>query len=143
MLSNLTQRAIQRKRLSHSGGIGFAPKIGQDAAAMSKTVNRPPPAKFRPTHLRAWRKYRGMTIVELGEKIGMTNSNLSMLENGKRGYTQGTLEKLAEALETDVNSLLSRDPGEAESIWSVWQRADRQQREQILAVANVVVKKPD
>lgn len=70
----------------------------------------------------------------------MTQSHLSMLENGKRGYTQETLEAVADALQTDVANLLMRNPADAEAIWSIWDHAKAGERKMIVDIAKTVTK---
>lgn len=61
-------------------------------------------------YIREWRRYRGLTIERLAERVGITAGALSQLENGKFNYTQPTLESLAEALACSPGDLLIRDP---------------------------------
>lgn len=68
----------------------------------------------------------------------MSPSALSMLERAQRGYTQETLEALAEALMTDVASLLIRDPTMDEAIWSIWDNASPAERQQITSVVRAL-----
>jgi transcriptional regulator with XRE-family HTH domain len=72
----------------------------------------------RPTFIREWRKHRGLTLEQLGEKIDMTASHLSMLERGQRAYTQDTLEAVATALQTDAAALLTLNPQKPEAVWA-------------------------
>jgi len=98
------------------------------------------PRKFRPTYLRQWRHHRGLTLERLAGRLDMTASHLSMLERGQRGYTQDTLEALARALQSDVASLLMRDPTDPDAIWSIWDKAKPGQRRQIVEIASTLVK---
>jgi transcriptional regulator with XRE-family HTH domain len=95
--------------------------------------------QFSRTFIRDWRQYRGLTLEQLAGRLNMTSSHLSMLERGQRGYTQETLEHLAEALQTSVASLLTRRPGEDE-IWNVWDRASVNVRRQLLEIAKTLTK---
>jgi transcriptional regulator with XRE-family HTH domain len=95
---------------------------------------------FKRTFIKAWRKHRHLTLEQLAARLDMTASHLSMLENGKRGYTQETLERVAEALSTDPASLLMRDPTDPEAIWSVWEKAKPAQRVTIVEIAKTIVK---
>lgn len=90
--------------------------------------------------LREWRKHRGLSmeaaceaasaivqdrIVAEGEegslaKIGLSQPNLSRIENGKTPYNQTLLEILAEVYRTDIPSLIMRNPDEPEGIWSIY-----------------------
>ena len=49
------------------------------------------------------------------------------------------LELLADALMTDAASLIMRDPGKAEALWSLWDRAQPGERDQIAALAETVI----
>ena len=69
----------------------------------------------------------------------MDKSNLSKVERGILPYNQEMLERLAEALMTDVASLLMRDPTSPGAIWSIWERASIGERQQIEAIAQALV----
>lgn len=99
------------------------------------------PAKFRKTYIRQWRKHRKLTLERLAERLEMTASHLSMLERAERGYTQETLEAIAAALQTDVASLLMRDPSDESAIWSIWDQAKPGERSQIEDVVRALVRK--
>ena len=97
-----------------------------------KNADRSPP---RPHFIREWRKFRGLTQERLAERLEMVAPTISQLETGKQGYTQATLEALAEALDTDPASLLIRNPLDPEGIWSVWEAlptADRARAIEVL-----------
>jgi transcriptional regulator with XRE-family HTH domain len=99
-----------------------------------------PRPRFRPTFIREWRKHRGLTLEQMADRLDMTSSHLSMLERGQRGYTQETLEAVAEALQTDAASLLMRNPSDPDTIWSLWDRAKPGEKRQIRDVAEALVK---
>jgi transcriptional regulator with XRE-family HTH domain len=102
-----------------------------------------PPAKkrqFRRTHIREWRKYRDLTLEALAERVDMTASHFSMLERGQRGYTQETLEAIAEALQTSVGSLLTRNPLDDSADWSIWDQAKPGERKLALELLKTVRK---
>lgn len=91
--------------------------------------------------VREWRKHRGLTLEQLSERVGMTSGNLSHLERGLIPYNQDTLEALAEALGTDAASLIMRDPRGSDAIWTVWENASPAEKQQIVDLAKVVMKK--
>jgi len=95
--------------------------------------------QFRRTFIREWRQHRGLTLEKLAARVDMTSSHLSMLERGQRGYTQETLEHIADALQTTSASLLMRLPGEDE-IWTVWDQASIGVRRQLLEIAKTLTK---
>ncbi|MCB2013509.1 MAG: helix-turn-helix transcriptional regulator [Sphingobium sp.] len=55
--------------------------------------------------LRLWRKYRGMTMDQLGPLCGVSPAFLSMLERGKRDASQKTWRALANALNVSIDDL--------------------------------------
>lgn len=61
-------------------------------------------------YIREWRKFRGMTMVELAERVDMSHTVLSRLERGQQRYNQALLEQIAEALRTTPADLIMRDP---------------------------------
>ena len=65
---------------------------------------------FKPTYIRAWRKERGMTMMELAEKAGMHQGHLSKLERGLMPYTQQSLERVAKALGVTPGALIDATP---------------------------------
>lgn len=90
--------------------------------------------------LREWRRFRGLSmeaaceaaaaivqdrVIAEGEegslaRIGLSQPNLSRIETGKTPYNQTLLEVLAEVYQTDIPSLIMRNPEEPESIWSIY-----------------------
>jgi len=60
--------------------------------------------------LRHLRRARGLTLTELGERVGRAPSALSLLENGRREPKLSLIEQLATALSVPVSDLLSRQP---------------------------------
>lgn len=103
-------------------------------------INQPQRPRFRPTFIKAWREYRKLNQEQLAERLDMTQSHLSMLENGKRGYTQETLEAIADALQTDAASLIMRDPTKEDAIWSIWEGAKAGERRMIVDIAKTITK---
>src|SRR5271155_3443391 len=60
--------------------------------------------------LRHLRRTRGLTLTELGERVGRAPSALSLLENGRREPKLSLIEQLASALGVPVADLLSKQP---------------------------------
>lgn len=105
----------------------------------------------KPRHyLRAWREEKNLTQEKVVEHVGLigadrppsddplsypktfTRASLSRIENGKQPYNQTLLEILAEIYQTDVASLLMRDPSDREGIWSLWDKLKDVQRKTVL-----------
>lgn len=60
--------------------------------------------------IKAERKKLGLTQIELGERIGVTNRVITSYENGKSfPRTREAYKKIADALNVNVNYLLSDD----------------------------------
>lgn len=100
----------------------------------------PKKRQFKATFIRQWRSIRGLTLEQLAARLEMTPSHVSMLERGQRGYTQETLEAIAEALQTDAASLLMRNPEDEDAIWSVWDQAKPGEKKMIVDIARTIVK---
>lgn len=61
--------------------------------------------------IREWRKFRGLTLVQLSERVGMTQASMSRIETGKQPYSQPVLEAIADALSCEPSDLIGRLPG--------------------------------
>lgn len=59
--------------------------------------------------LRAWRKHRGITAVQLSKASGVDQSRISELENGRAQGKPATWRALAEALNVTVDDILPLD----------------------------------
>ena len=60
--------------------------------------------------LRHARRARGLTLADLGARVGRTPSVLSLIENGRREPRLSLMEQLATALDLPVTELLSKQP---------------------------------
>lgn len=60
--------------------------------------------------IRHFRTLQGLTLEDLGERLGMTPSHLSLLETGKRDTKLGALTQIAKELEVDLTDLLDTTP---------------------------------
>ena len=56
--------------------------------------------------VRVWRQHRGLTATELAAVAGLSNSQLSAIENGESSGSVATLQRLAKALQVTVDDLL-------------------------------------
>ena len=61
-------------------------------------------------YLQAWRLYRGLTQKELAERSGLTQAQVSYLENCSHAPTLKTLNKLTQALGAGVGELMRPPP---------------------------------
>lgn len=55
--------------------------------------------------LKVWREHRGMTLTELADKAGIGKGYLSQIERGTRQGPVATMQKLAGALNVDLDDL--------------------------------------
>ena len=60
--------------------------------------------------LRHIRRARGLTLAELGERVGRAPSALSLLENGRREPKLSLIEALAAALSVSADELMRKQP---------------------------------
>lgn len=102
---------------------------------------KPNPKFRRPTHIRAWRKRRNLTLERLAERIGVTPGALSQLERGDVAYTQPMLEALADALMCEPSDLISRPPGTENGLTLVWNQIPLADRSKALDVLKAFTKK--
>lgn len=86
----------------------------------------------RKTYVRAWRKFRDLTLEKLAERVGVTAGALSQLERGEVNYTQPMLEALAEELGCAPADLIMRDPKVGAALHLVWNRIPTQDKPKAL-----------
>lgn len=77
-----------------------------------------PRRKLSRTFLKEWREYRGLTQEQAAERLNVSRTLLSKIENAKSPYTQGFMEAAAEAYNCDVPDLIMRDPNSP--LWSIY-----------------------
>lgn len=103
----------------------------------------------RPKHyLRQWRRAAGLSLQDVRDKaealfadrvvaegeevdlnkIGLSHSTLSRIENFKNPYNERLLDVLAEVYGTDVPSLIMRNPEDPEGLWSIYDQIPAAQR---------------
>jgi len=95
----------------------------------------------RPRHfIRQWRKFRGLAIGEVANRLSTSKATVSRIENGLQPYTQDSLEALANALNTDPAALLAINPIADDAIWATWDEATPAQRKLIGALAKALLR---
>lgn len=92
----------------------------------------------RPIFLRQWRIYRNLTQEQLAERTGLTVGTISNLEAGKVGYSDESLNALADGLSCDPGQILMVDPTKPNAIWSIWESAKEGEKQKIVEVAKVI-----
>ncbi len=63
-------------------------------------------AKVKPrAYLREWRIHQGMTLQDVGDKMGLLRAQISSWETGARGITEKKLLRYCEAIGVDVSRI--------------------------------------
>jgi transcriptional regulator with XRE-family HTH domain len=88
------------------------------------------------TYLRDWREYRQLTQEQAAERLNISRTLLSKIENAKSPYTQGFMEAAAEAYRCEVADLIMRDP--TSPVWSIYDTLRALPREQQAHVEEIV-----
>lgn len=65
----------------------------------------------RRVFIREWRKHRGLTLVQLANRVGVSQPTVSRIERGEQPYSQPILEAFADALGCEPSDLIGRLPG--------------------------------
>lgn len=112
-----------------------------------KTKGRPvPKPRYGPHFLRQWREAAGKrrgreyTLEEVGEAVGISHAQLGRIERRLQKYNQQLLEALADLYKTEPASLIMRDPGSVDAMWSLWDQAKAGERQEIEKYAEFIVK---
>lgn len=90
--------------------------------------------------IKEWRKHRGLNQEQLAERMGVTQSFVSKIENGKQSPDLAFIEMAAEVLRCEPADLIMRDPTAPESIWSIWDQLKPEQRTQLVAIGEAIKK---
>ena len=85
---------------------------GEDEAIPAEIVGRLVAGDDHP--LKVWREYRGLTQDVLGKAAGVGKSYISQIEAGSKTGSARLLMALAEALQVDIDDLLTSSPPFAE-----------------------------
>lgn len=92
----------------------------------------------QPHYIKEWRKFRGLTQVQLAERIGIDRSYVTKIETGARRYDQPFLTAAAQVLSCDPVDLIIRDPSDPEGIWGVWSELRPEQRAQLVEIGKTL-----
>ena len=95
---------------------------------------------YREVFIREWRQHRGLSLYDLAGIVNTTHATLSRIERGKQPYNQGLLERIADALSTDVTSLLMYPPETRNDLFALWGRASTNDRKRILSVVKAMIR---
>jgi len=85
--------------------------------------------------LRAWRKFRHMTLEEVADAVDTTKAVIQQLETGKITLSQKWLDRIAPVLNTTPGYLLDHDPNDLPTaVLDTWASIPEENRAQALAV---------
>ena len=88
------------------------------------------------------RKSRGLSQLELAEKLGVSRSTVAMWEKGAREPNIDMLEAIADVFNVPLNSLISSDK-EDDEIWELREQLRRKPELRMLFMASKNAKKED
>lgn len=73
------------------------------------------PAQRGAPRIREWREKRGMSQGDLGEKVGLSQTQIGRIEAGKKGggLTMPVLKRMAKALDVPASELIPQDQQDA------------------------------
>jgi transcriptional regulator with XRE-family HTH domain len=94
-------------------------------------------------YFKEWREFRGLDQEEAAQRLGISRTQLSKIENQKSPYSQHLLERAAEVYDCTVGDLVMPDPLSQElprSIVDSLKKASAATREQIRAVVETLLK---
>jgi transcriptional regulator with XRE-family HTH domain len=90
--------------------------------------------KRRPNHIKAWRKFRGLTQAQLADQLKIAQGSLSDLENAQFDYVQSTLERIAQALRCEPSDLIGRPPDGSDTFRELIRGMDERAQKRALAL---------
>ena len=110
------------------------------AFSMPKALPPSRNSKFRRTFIREWREYKGLTQEQLAGRLeGIIGQGaLSRLERGLAGYTQASLEAIAEALSCEASDLIGRLPGAPHELTLIINRLPPEKKQQALTILKAI-----
>lgn len=97
--------------------------------------------KYGKTYIKEWRKYRGLSLRRLADRMEMDGPNetishasLGRIENGDQPYSQPILEALAQALNCSVTDLIGVDPTKEGEVVDLMRLINEKNRDQAIRV---------
>lgn len=108
-------------------------------------IKKPTPERH-PTFLREWREFRGLTMEEAADRIGIDRTTLGRIEARKLPYNQDFLEKAELAYGVDLSDLLVTNPFKPvqpeppKLIWDKLRDAPKEVQARALSVIEALLK---
>lgn len=92
-------------------------------------------------HLKAWRKFRGLSQEALAERIGKSKATIGHLETGRTEMTHSWLLELAPVLDTTPGYILDHDPKDLDGeLLRAAAAVARENRDQVLTILHTFKK---
>lgn len=85
-------------------------------------------------YIREWRKFRGLTLEQLAGRLEVATSTISQIETGSQGYSQASLEALANALSCEPWQLISVNPNKQGEVVDLMRLINDKNRDQAIRV---------
>lgn len=85
-------------------------------------------------YIREWRDHKGLTQDQLAERVGLSRTQISRIENHRQGYSQELLEAVADAIGVSAATLIMRAPGSEWTLQEALTGLGEVQRRQAIAV---------
>lgn len=111
---------------------------------MPRKARSVPKSKRRPTFIRAWRKAKGLTLLQLSERLEslhemeISDGQLSRIERGEQPYAQDLLEAIADVLGKEPSDLINVDPAKEDVFQSIWDTLKPIEQQQITEIAKAL-----
>jgi transcriptional regulator with XRE-family HTH domain len=93
--------------------------------------------------LREWRLHRGLTQVQASERIGVDQSTIAKIEQGKLPYNEDFLERAALAYGCEPGDLISVNPlapDDIKALRTILEQAPRDARARAIDVLKALLK---
>ena len=98
-------RCIEAVMAVYEGEKGLPHEKEKGDMAKKKSLTKVIASRIREVRLN-----KGMTTTEVAKKVGVSQAQISRLENAQQGFRSDTLEKIAKALKVRVVELVTDDP---------------------------------
>jgi transcriptional regulator with XRE-family HTH domain len=92
--------------------------MGKVSNNSASSDNQPSAEVILGRKLRELRNQRGLSLRELSERSGLNINTLSLVENGKSSPSVGTLQQLAQALDTPIATFFETEPLEKKVVFT-------------------------
>jgi transcriptional regulator with XRE-family HTH domain len=99
--------------------------------------------RLRRHYLKEWREYRGLSQEQGAERLGLSRTQLSKIENLKSPYSQALLEAAADAYQCEPADLIMRNPAVQGAPWSIYEslkKAPEPTQRQIQTIIETLLK---